>query len=148
MQVGAIKSKMLLNLKYTQTLVGKRLYTNFLHVCKAVSSVSNICQHARQLLQPTQAWLVALVKSDCLSAMRCSYATFQCLLHVATPIVKLSASLVLASIQSMFLAAALMILLATLFMQTCLLVVPLACVLAPVCLLGKVCDHVGTGRHS
>lgn len=47
-------------------------------------------------------------------------------------------ALILASIHFIFLAAVLMILLATLLMQTCLLVFPLACVLAPVCLLGKV----------
>lgn len=137
MQAGT--AKLLLNLKCTQSLLCERLYIDFLQACGAVSLPSNMCQHARQLMQPTQAWLATLVQSGWLSAVQCSRATFQCLLHVVTAIIKFSASLVIASIRFMLLAAALMILLPTLLTQTCLLVFPSACVLVPFCLLGRVC---------
>ena len=98
----------------------RRLYTAYLHVCKAVSSIRNTCQHVRQLLRPTQ-------KSF---TVQCGHAACRFLWHTAAASIGFNTCFII--------AAALMLLLATLVVQTCLLVLPPAIVLAPVYLLGRV----------
>ena len=117
----------------------RRLYTAYLHVCKAVSSFNNPCQHARQLLRPTQNCLIASITTGWSSAIQCSHAACRNLWYTATAFIGFNTSLIIASVQFVLLAAAFMLKLATLAVQTCLMVFPLAIVLPPICLLGKVC---------
>lgn len=116
-----------------------RSYTAVLHACTAISLVHNKCQRLRQLLQPIQVVLVAHMKTGWSTALQCSHAACQYLARTVAAFVGLSTSLTKASILLSFVAAALVLLAAACMLNICLLVLPLAIVIAPGCWLARTC---------